>query len=188
MRPTATASFKTTRLSLSLVREADRENLIALERDPQVMRFLNGGRSIPDEGENGPVSSRLAAAKTTCGRRARGARMFSLRPVDEGVAELGYRLGREAWGRGFASEGAAALVVRGFADMGFAHRRTAMTVHAARDGPGEGGPHLCANCLSGRGRLLSGNRTGRRQVRDNARGMGAARPVRLTASAWARPD
>ncbi len=53
MRPTATASFKTARLSLSLVRESDRENLIALERDPQVMRFLNGGRSIPDEGENG---------------------------------------------------------------------------------------------------------------------------------------
>ena len=55
---------------------------------------------------------------------------FSLRPVDEGVAELGYRLRREAWGRGFASEGAAALVVRGFADMGLLRIvATAMTVH-----------------------------------------------------------
>ena len=48
-----TGSFETARLSMSLVREADRENLIALERDPQVMRFLNGGRPTPDDGEDG---------------------------------------------------------------------------------------------------------------------------------------
>ena len=44
-----TASFETARLKLSLAREVDRENLISLERDPEVMRFLNGGRSVPDE-------------------------------------------------------------------------------------------------------------------------------------------
>ena len=44
------ASFETTRLSLSLAGEADRENLVALERDPEVMRFLNGGRPTPDDG------------------------------------------------------------------------------------------------------------------------------------------
>src|ERR1700733_14543925 len=44
------ASFETARLSLSLVRETDRENLVALERDPEVMRFLNGGRPTPDDG------------------------------------------------------------------------------------------------------------------------------------------
>ena len=47
---TMTASFETARLSLSLVREADRENLIALERDPEVMRFLNGDQPTPDAG------------------------------------------------------------------------------------------------------------------------------------------
>jgi hypothetical protein len=43
------ASFETARLSLSLAGEADRENMIALERDPEVMRFLNGGRPTPDD-------------------------------------------------------------------------------------------------------------------------------------------
>jgi predicted ThiF/HesA family dinucleotide-utilizing enzyme len=41
------ASLETARLSLALVREADRENLIALKRDLEVMRFLNGGRTLP---------------------------------------------------------------------------------------------------------------------------------------------
>jgi RimJ/RimL family protein N-acetyltransferase len=45
------ASLETARLSLALVREADRENLIALERDREVMRFLNDGRDAPDDGE-----------------------------------------------------------------------------------------------------------------------------------------
>jgi hypothetical protein len=44
------ASFETARLSLSSVRDTDRENLVALERDPEVMRFLNGGRPTPDDG------------------------------------------------------------------------------------------------------------------------------------------
>jgi hypothetical protein len=44
------ASFETARHSLSLAREADRENLIALERDPEVMRFLNGSRPATEEG------------------------------------------------------------------------------------------------------------------------------------------
>ncbi|HKI13818.1 MAG TPA: GNAT family N-acetyltransferase [Roseiarcus sp.] len=39
--------------------------------------------------------------------------------VREGVGELGYRLCRDAWGRGLASEGASALVAIGFADKGF---------------------------------------------------------------------
>jgi RimJ/RimL family protein N-acetyltransferase len=41
---------------------------------------------------------------------------FSLRHVREGAGELGFRLRREAWGRGLASEGASAVVAIGFAD------------------------------------------------------------------------
>jgi RimJ/RimL family protein N-acetyltransferase len=37
--------------------------------------------------------------------------------VREGVAELGFRLRRDAWGQGYASEGARALVTKGFADL-----------------------------------------------------------------------
>jgi RimJ/RimL family protein N-acetyltransferase len=131
-------SFETARLSLSLVRGTDRENLVALERDPEVMRFLNGGRPTPNDGAAEGASfltprggeDYVWAARET--RSGAFAGWFSLRPVREGVAELGYRLRRDAWGQGFASEGAAALVARGFADMGLERIvATAMTVHAA---------------------------------------------------------
>jgi RimJ/RimL family protein N-acetyltransferase len=41
---------------------------------------------------------------------------FSLRRIGDGVAELGYRLRRDTWGRGLASEGALALVEWGFVE------------------------------------------------------------------------
>jgi RimJ/RimL family protein N-acetyltransferase len=137
-RLNATASFETARLTLSLARGADRENLIALERDPEVMRFLNGGRPIrhneakesagfltPRGGEDDV----WAAVETRSGAFVG---WFSLRRAREGVGELGYRLRRDAWGRGFASEGARALVAIGFADKGFARIvATTMAVNRA---------------------------------------------------------
>jgi RimJ/RimL family protein N-acetyltransferase len=132
------STFQTARLSLALVRETDRENLIALERDSEVMRFLNGGRPTPDDGEAEGASfltprggeDYVWAARET--RSGAFVGWFSLRLVQEGVAELGYRLRRDAWGRGFASEGARALVAKGFAEMGLERIvATAMTVHAA---------------------------------------------------------
>jgi len=132
------APFGTARLSLAPVRPADRESLIALERDPEVMRFLNGGRPTPDGGETEGASfltprggeDYVWAARETGSGAFVG--WFSLRPAGRGAAELGYRLRRDAWGRGLASEGAAALVARGFADFGLERIvATAMTVHAA---------------------------------------------------------
>ena len=182
MRPTATASLRPRAFRCRLCGKSDRENLIALERDPQVMRFLNGGRSIPDEGKTGPVSSRLAAAKLRVG----GARDALGRLPRMVLAPPGRRRRRRArlqapprslgpWLRLGGRRGARRP---GFRRHGpSAHRRHGDDgSHRFAAGPGEGGPHLCANCLSGRGRFLSGNRTGRRQVRDNARGMGATRP------------
>jgi RimJ/RimL family protein N-acetyltransferase len=120
------APSETARLRLSLAREADRENLIALERDPEVMRFLNGGRPTPDDGAGedagfltprGGEDDVWAAIEMSSGAFVG---WFSLRCVGEGVGELGYRLRRDAWGRGLASEGATALVCMSFAEMGFA--------------------------------------------------------------------
>jgi RimJ/RimL family protein N-acetyltransferase len=121
-----TASFETARLELSLAREADREDLIALERDPEVMRFLNGGRPTPEHGADkgagfltprGGENDVWAAIEKGSGAFVG---WFSLRRVGERVGELGFRLRRDAWGRGLASEGASALVAKGFTDMGFA--------------------------------------------------------------------
>src|SRR5262249_9174908 len=110
------ASFETVRLKLSLVRDADREDLIALERDPDVMRFLNGGQPTADGGVDD--GARFLTPRGgeddvwTALEKRSGAFVgwFSLRRVDEGAGELGYRLRRDAWGRGLASEGASALV------------------------------------------------------------------------------
>jgi RimJ/RimL family protein N-acetyltransferase len=132
------ASFETARLSLSLAREADRENLVALERDPEVMRFLNGGRHNPDDlaadsagflTPRGGENDVWTAVDTRSGAFVG---WFSLRRVREGVGEFGYRLRRGVWGRGLASEGAIALVAIGFADQDLARiAATAMAVNSA---------------------------------------------------------
>ncbi len=44
---------------------------------------------------------------------------FCLFPTTETIAELGYRLRREDWGRGLASEGASALVDWGFTNAAY---------------------------------------------------------------------
>ena len=59
---------------------------------------------------------------------------FVFRPLDDhsaALVELGYRLGRAAWGRGYATEGARALIRKGFTELGV-QRVTAntMTVNA----------------------------------------------------------
>ena len=84
------APFGTARLSLAPVRPADRESLIALERDPEVMRFLNGGRPTPDGGEAEGASfltprggeDYVWAARET--RSGAFVGWFSLRPAGRG--------------------------------------------------------------------------------------------------------
>jgi RimJ/RimL family protein N-acetyltransferase len=86
------------------------------------MRFLSGGRPAPEGGAQADASYLTprggedgvwAAVETRSGAFAG---WFSLLDRGEGVSELGYRLRRDAWGRGLASEGAAALVAFGFAN------------------------------------------------------------------------
>ena len=136
----AFSAFHTDRLSLRPAAPGDRDDLIALERDPEVMRFINGGRPTPDDGIDSAVGFRMPRGGEpgvwTAVESATQAFVgwFSLRPRDGEVAELGYRLRREAWGRGFGSEGARALVREGFAEM-YVDRivATAMAVnHASR--------------------------------------------------------
>jgi hypothetical protein len=44
------ASFETGAFRYRLFGDTDTEDLVALERDPEVMRSLNGGRPTPDDG------------------------------------------------------------------------------------------------------------------------------------------
>ena len=99
---------------------SDRADFIDLERDPEVMRYLNGGHAVDHE-QGGPDARFLMPRGTetdvwTARRTANGAFVgwFCLWPAGGSLAELGYRLRRLDWGQGLATEGAAALVDWGF--------------------------------------------------------------------------
>lgn len=117
--------LSTDRLVLRWLTPADVDDLVELDSDPEVMRFLTGGvpskreaveRSLLDRCERGAGYGRWAAAAD-----GRFIGWFALtrdpgREPDE--AELGYRLRRDAWGRGYASEGSRALLRKAFTELG----------------------------------------------------------------------
>lgn len=118
----------TKRLSLRPVSFSDRADLIALEADADVMRYLNGGRPVPDAGlpdadfltPRGEEPEVLAAHE-----RASGAFIGWFALFDDGMvnglrtAEIGYRLSKAAWGKGYATEGVRALIEAAFDAYGF---------------------------------------------------------------------
>jgi RimJ/RimL family protein N-acetyltransferase len=112
-------TLHTPRLTLTTCTPQDCPDFIALEQDPEVMRFLNGGKSV-DRATAEAVASFLMPDGTEphvwTARHPDGAFVgwFCLWPDDDGSAELGYRLKRTEWGQGLAYEGAKALVGWGF--------------------------------------------------------------------------
>src|SRR5262245_37023075 len=107
------------------------DNLVSLDAAPDVMRFITGG--IPtarEEIENEVLPAFLAYYERFEGygfwaaiEKPAGEFLgwFHLRPregASPGEAELGYRLRRPAWGKGYATEGSRALIRKGFTDFG----------------------------------------------------------------------
>jgi RimJ/RimL family protein N-acetyltransferase len=149
------AVLATSRMVLRRFTQDDAGGLLALDADPEVMRFLGPVRSRA-EIEASVLPRFLAcharhpgfgywAAQDRAGDELIG--WFGLRPVapgktaivdwpdapagDTAVAELGYRLRRSAWGRGYGTEGARALVCRAFTELGVSRVvATTMTVNA----------------------------------------------------------
>jgi RimJ/RimL family protein N-acetyltransferase len=131
---------ETERLVLRRFGADDIDNLVELDSDPQVMRFINGGRPTPrEEIENEVLPAFLgyyeryagygfwAAVERSTGRFVG---WFHFRPAEGALpeeVELGYRLRRSAWGMGYATEGSRALIDKGFSELGV-HRVVASTM------------------------------------------------------------
>jgi len=122
---------ETQRLVLRRFTTADVGNLVGLDADPGVMRFITGGIPTPrDEIENEVLPAFLAYYERFEGygfwattEKPAGPFLgwFHLRPREgagPGEAELGYRLRRSAWGKGYATEGSRALIRKGFTEFG----------------------------------------------------------------------
>jgi RimJ/RimL family protein N-acetyltransferase len=123
--------LETERLLLRRFTEADVDDLFELDSDPAVMRYINGGEPTPRaEIEKDILPAFLefydqfegfgfwAAIEKSTGEFLG---WFHFRPK-EGAAldepELGYRLRKSAWGKGFATEGSRALIRKGFTEFG----------------------------------------------------------------------
>src|SRR5262249_21365281 len=112
--------------------EADEDNLVELDSDPEVMRFLNGGKPTPREEVRSrilPILFDFYARSEDFGYWAAQEKStgqflgwFHFRPCAneprDGESELGYRLRRSAWGKGYATEGSRALIRKGFTELG----------------------------------------------------------------------
>jgi RimJ/RimL family protein N-acetyltransferase len=121
--------IETERLILRPWRDADRPPFIAMSADPAVMETLGGVLSAAEAED---YIDRGAARLATFGfcrwaleRREDGAFIgaVGLAPIHQSLPlpagfEMGWRLVRDAWGRGYATEAAKAAIADGFERRG----------------------------------------------------------------------
>jgi RimJ/RimL family protein N-acetyltransferase len=138
--PATLAPVQTARLELRPIAERDVEALAALDALPEIRAAIDPfGEHVPED----PVALR-AYARRLVGHtgflaaleRQTGALVgvFQFEETDDRPAEreLGYRLHPEAWGRGYATEGAAALLHAAFSRPGIAR----VYAHSLLSNPG----------------------------------------------------
>jgi RimJ/RimL family protein N-acetyltransferase len=118
----------TERLALREFTRDDVDDLVALDADPRVMRFIGDGSLGSREACEAGIERVLAryAEDTGLGlwhatqqNDGRFVGWVSLKPCgDSDDIEVGYRLLHDAWGHGFATELARAMLRRGFDEVG----------------------------------------------------------------------
>lgn len=123
--------LETERLLLRRFRDADAQNLFELDNDSEVMRYINGGTPTAFE----VIRNELLPSFVRYDKRFQQVGFWaieskaaqdelasaflgwvSLRVADDEPreAQLGYRLHKVAWGKGYATEAARALIDAGF--------------------------------------------------------------------------
>jgi len=124
--------LQTRRVRLRQLADGDVENLVALNSDPEVMRYLGGAPAPREEAEAGVARTKMYRERYggrlgvfTAELSETGAFMgwFHLRPDrakldDVKNLELGYRLRKEFWGKGYATEVSVALIEKAFGELG----------------------------------------------------------------------
>src|SRR5579872_3560410 len=101
----------------------DLASLVALDSDPEVMRFITDGQPRSEDEVRGFLESCMSGYGTGFGFWAAESGgefigWFHFRPdrtFPEEI-EVGYRLKQSAWGKGLATEGALALIKKGFSE------------------------------------------------------------------------
>lgn len=115
-----TVFLETERLVLRAFTAADAGNLYDLNADPDVTWFITGGKPTPRDVIDTAIIPRYLgfhersdwqgywAAETKPDGAFIG--WFHLLPESSGVVDLGYRLKKSAWNRGYATEASRALI------------------------------------------------------------------------------
>lgn len=116
--------LRSERLHLRRLTADHLDDLVELDADPEVMRHITGAPNSRADYEAELLPRMLAWDEHPFGFLAayhadRFAGWFHLRPsvADAAILELGYRLRRDVWGRGLATEGARLLVAHAFTTL-----------------------------------------------------------------------
>ncbi len=124
--------LETERLILQQFTEEDANNLFELDSEPEVLRFVDPQYPILQETVVQQTLPRIlhiyevsggkfgfwAAIEKASGEFIGWFQFLPPSPDQRNVAELGYRLKRSAWGKGYATEGSKALLQKGFTQLG----------------------------------------------------------------------
>jgi RimJ/RimL family protein N-acetyltransferase len=131
MSATSTDVLETERLVLRRPKDGDLEGFALLCADPEVMRYIGTGRPL----DRGTAERSFAIIQAHWGRHGAGLRsaisrddgeylgfvglaVVPGRSVAGGETEIGWRLRRAAWGKGYATEGAQAVRDQAFGELG----------------------------------------------------------------------
>ena len=132
--------LETDRLILRAFTPDDVDNLFELDGDPDVTYYINGGRPTPRETivstvlprflsyyQNGLRFGFWAAVEKSTGDFLGWFHFRAREGISADQPELGYRLNKSAWGKGYATEASRALIDKGFREQGV-QRVTAETM------------------------------------------------------------
>jgi RimJ/RimL family protein N-acetyltransferase len=124
--------LETDRLILRQFTEDDLEHLVELDSDPEVMHYINGGHPTPRDVLQEDLTWYIGYYTRSPGfgfwaviEKSSGEFLgwFHFRPDphsggNPAETELGYRLRKSAWGKGYGTEGSRALINKGFIELG----------------------------------------------------------------------